>query len=232
MSSIDLMPTSSEVVRYIAGRKIPEDRWANIFFTENINVVGEIFPKYADREFDVEPRIVFPIHDRRGAVVGIVSRALRKTSKVRYQTFKENDEVPLIYGLDRVDFGKPVVVVEGPIDSIFIDNCIAACGGDFTHVFPHLVVGRDLLAFDNTPRNMHVVRHMRAAARDGHRVVVWPDENDKKDVNDMILSGITKDELTRMMWENSATGMELNLKIAKWDKSNDNRGEGRRGFNF
>ena len=35
-----------------------------------------------------------------------------------------------IFGLERVNFTKQVKIVEGPIDSLFISNCVAAAGAD------------------------------------------------------------------------------------------------------
>ena len=35
-----------------------------------------------------------------------------------------------VYGLERVNFQKQVCITEGPIDSLFIDNCLAAGGAD------------------------------------------------------------------------------------------------------
>ena len=33
-----------------------------------------------------------------------------------------------IFGLNRIDKSKPIYVVEGPIDSLFLDNCVAVAG--------------------------------------------------------------------------------------------------------
>ena len=59
----------------------------------------------------------------------VQGRALSQ-SDLRYITVRIDEQYPKIYGLDRVDISKPIYVVEGPIDSLFVDNCIAVAGGD------------------------------------------------------------------------------------------------------
>ena len=41
-----------------------------------------------------------------------------------------DDSMPKLFGLDEVDVSKTVYVTEGPIDSMFVDNCIAMAGSD------------------------------------------------------------------------------------------------------
>ena len=40
--------------------------------------------------------------------------------------------LPKLYGLDKVNLTEKIYVVEGPIDSMFIDNSIAMAGADAT----------------------------------------------------------------------------------------------------
>ena len=41
-----------------------------------------------------------------------------------------DEDEPKIFGLDEMNKKLPVYVVEGPLDSTFIDNSIALCGSD------------------------------------------------------------------------------------------------------
>ena len=36
-----------------------------------------------------------------------------------------DDDAPKVYGLDRVNENKKIYVVEGPLDSLFVENCVA-----------------------------------------------------------------------------------------------------------
>ena len=40
------------------------------------------------------------------------------------------DDVPKIFGLNRVDTSRTVYVVEGPLDSLLLDNAVAMAGAD------------------------------------------------------------------------------------------------------
>lgn len=46
----------------------------------------------------------------------------------KYLTIKLDENRQKVYGLERINFQNPVQIVEGPIDSLFIDNCLAAGG--------------------------------------------------------------------------------------------------------
>ena len=48
----------------------------------------------------------------------------------KYLTIKLDENKQKVYGLDKVNFQKPIYITEGPIDSLFIDNCLAAGGAD------------------------------------------------------------------------------------------------------
>ena len=70
-----------------------------------------------------EPRLVIPFFDKSRKMFAVQGRALGQ-SDLRYITVRIDEQYPKIYGLDRVDISKPIYVVEGPIDSLFIENCI------------------------------------------------------------------------------------------------------------
>ena len=57
----------------------------------------------------------------------------------------------------------------------------------------------------------------------GYNVVLWPDDVKEKDINDMILSGMTKDQIQTIIKNNTYQGnMEkgTKMKFATWRKVN------------
>ena len=70
---------------------------------------------------------------RDGEVFAYQGRAFG-SEQPKYITIKLDDNADKIYGLDRVDKTKTIFVVEGPIDSMFLDNCIAVAGADFSKI--------------------------------------------------------------------------------------------------
>ena len=51
-------------------------------------------------------------------------------------------------------------------------------------------------------------------------MVLWPDDVKEKDINDMILSGRTKDEVQTIIQNNTYQGNMAKIKFATWRKIN------------
>ena len=62
-----------------------------------------------------------------------------------------------IFGLERVNYTQHIFVVEGPIDSLFLDNCIAAGGADLT-LDSKIDPSKVTYIFDNEPRNKEIIK--------------------------------------------------------------------------
>ena len=105
-------------------------------------------------------------------------------------------------------------VVEGPLDSLFIDNCIAVAGADLNLL--ELSPNSTTVIYDNEPRNKHTVERMFKSVDKNYHVVVWPQDLKQKDINDMYLSGI--EDVKSFIDEHSYQGLEAYLKINQWKK--------------
>ena len=71
---------------------------------------------------------------------------------------------------------------------MFVDNCLAAAGADLTlKVEPSNVT----YIFDNEPRNKEIIKRMYDVVEKDYNLVVWPDDIKYKDINDMIISGMS-----------------------------------------
>jgi hypothetical protein len=51
----------------------------------------------------------------------------------------------------------------------------------------------------------------------GNRVCIWPDDM-QKDINDMILSGLTKEDIQYIIDSNTFDGLEAELRFSQWRK--------------
>ncbi|MBQ0741482.1 hypothetical protein J9332_45140, partial [Aquimarina celericrescens] len=69
-----------------------------------------------------EPRLVIPIFDKKGKIESFQGRALRDGAKSKYITIKACEESTKISGQDTIDPLKTVYLLEGPLDSLFVDN--------------------------------------------------------------------------------------------------------------
>jgi|TARA_R100000030_G_C3235894_1_gene119400 hypothetical protein len=118
-----------------------------------------------------------------------------------------------VYGLNRTDFNKTIYVTEGPFDSLYIDNAIAMAGAD---VDWNLLEGTEaVFVYDNERRNKEIVNRIEKAIDRGFEVVIWPENLEEKDLNDMFLAGHDVQSLVEF---NTYSGLEAHVKLTEWKK--------------
>ena len=202
-------------VEYLESREIPKKWWKDFYFVRQSQSLSSLDYKYNKRVLGNDPRLVLPFFDRQNNLIGITGRALNN-SQLRYLTLRFDEEKPLIFNLDKVDFNQPLYVVEGPIDSLFLDNCIAVAGSDFSKVTNEISKSGSTLIFDNEPRNKEIIKKMRSMGDQGYKVCVWPETIGEKDINDMVLNKIPS--IVDVINNNTRQGLELSLAINNWSK--------------
>ena len=199
---------------YVKNRKIPKEHWDKLYLADKFyEWSNSIFPeKFKSINIDY-PRLVIPFFDKSGEIFAYQGRAFGK-EEPRYITLKIVSEKEKIYGLERINYDSHVYVVEGPLDSLFIDNCIAVAGADLNLL--ELNPNSTTVIYDNEPRNKHTVERMFKSVDKNYHVVVWPQDLKQKDINDMYLSGI--EDVKSFIDEHSYQGLEAYLKINQWKK--------------
>lgn len=82
-----------------------------------------------------DPRLIFPVRDRKAKLVGIVGRTIIKDKEPRYKNYWGFNKAGFLYGEHLINSQsiKPIIVVEGMIDPIivkqYIDcDCLAQMG--------------------------------------------------------------------------------------------------------
>ena len=133
----------------------------------------------------------------------------------KYITIKLDETKQKVYGLERVNYQKHIYIVEGPLDSLFLDNCLAAGGADLTLRVPSDQV---TYIFDNEPRNKEIIKRMYAVIEKDYNVVVWPNDVQLKDVNEMIMSGMKREELIDIISKNTFSKLEALTKLNYYKK--------------
>lgn len=176
--------------KYILGRKIPKSCWSSIYYTDKFKDFLDLdFPDHGKENVPNDDRIVLFYKDKGGSVTNVAGRALSDT-EMRYITIKIRDEKK-VFGLERVDTSKPVYVVEGQFDSMFLDNCVAAGDSALAVVAEQFdPTVKTILVWDNEPRNREIVKSLELAITVGHNVVIWPSGIEQKDINDMVMAGV------------------------------------------
>lgn len=215
LDRLDTLPEDHEAVLFCKKRAIPKDKFKQIYFIDNVKKIVQLNDTYKESIRTEEPRLVFPFYDSNGQLSGVTCRALRGET-LRYITVKVKDDVPLLFNINDVDRKNNIYVVEGPIDSLFLDNCIAAAGTSFGKV-NSLGINTDklVLIFDNQPRNKEVCKIIEKNIDLGYNVVIWPQTLDEKDINDMVLAGRN---VKQIISKNTFQGLTAKAKFMAWKR--------------
>jgi transcription elongation factor Elf1 len=215
---LDKLDINHPAVQYVAKRKIPEKFWSKLYFAPKFKAfVNSVEPKFQEPIVDEHPRMIIPYFNAHGKCFAFQGRAYGN-EEPKYYTIKVGENVEKIYGLERVDYGKRIFVVEGPIDSMFLPNAVAVSGSSFDTPTIRQLLTNATIVMDNEPRNKDIVRQMSKYIDSGFSVAMYPDYVQEKDINDMILSGKTQEEVLELINTNTFSGMEAKLKFVDWKK--------------
>ena len=219
LKSIKDLPEDHPARLYCVNRKIPEKYFDKLFLSDKfMTLVNEVKPNTYKITKD-HPRLIIPFYDTTGKVFAFQGRAFGK-EQPKYLTIKLDENKQKVYGLDKVNFQKPIYITEGPIDSLFIDNCLAAGGADL--FLKNKIPNENITyIFDNEPRNKEIVKRMYKVIEQDFNVVIWPEDLQLKDVNDMIMSGLTKLELQDIISNNTYSKLSALTKLNYWKKTKE-----------
>jgi len=204
------------VKKYIEQRKIPTDQHWKLYYTPKFNAwVNSIIPNKFDPKIPDEPRLIIPFRDNEGNVYGVSARGFNPKG-LRYITIMFDETKPKIFGLDTVDFTKRYYIVEGAIDSLFVENSIAMAGAD-GNTSNLSNIENAVFVFDNEKRNKEIHKQIEKLIRAGNSICIWPSNIEQKDINDMILNGIQN--VKDIIDKNTYKGLEASLKFMSWRKT-------------
>ena len=135
---------------------------------------------------------------------------------LRYILVKVREQSPTVFGLEQVVEDNLITVVEGPIDSLFLENCIACSGTSFNKIDE---LGFDIdnvrIIFDNQPKSREVCKLMSKYVDRNYNVVIWPESITQKDINDMVREGLDVQDIVN---NNTYNGLSAKFKFTKWKK--------------
>ena len=207
---------------YLVNRSIPPQFLNYLYYTDDFKTFVR---KMTKRDYDLsenEQRIVIPFFDKDKQLITFQGRAFTNT-KLRYITIKMNEDSSKIFGLDRLDLKKQFYIVEGPFDSMFLENSIAMAGSDIgfkgnDDIKKAMDNHQGTIIFDNEPRNKEIIKRMYDVVEKDYNLVVWPDDMRHKDINDMILSGMSKAEVQTIISNNTFAQLEALTKLSYFKK--------------
>lgn len=210
VTRLDALPRDHMAVQYVLDRQIPEFFLSRMYFTTAFRdslLSFELDPE-KQRHIPNDTRLVMPFWTAEGRMKIVQGRAFDDNAFLRYATVKPNDADTKIFGEERLNRNKLVLVVEGPIDSMFLPNCVATADADL------LSAKGDIYIPDNQYRNREVCRIIDKIINSGVRVVLFPPNIPWKDINDMITKGgMTATDVMRLMANNVFQGMNAQLRF-------------------
>ena len=212
---VDLEPLSSlnnsHIAKaYVLGRGIPEDKLNRLYYCPEFKKWTNKHKQTFSNTTNDEARIIIPINDRDGNLLGFQGRSLQANPKMRYITVMLED-APKLFGLDTLNENDTIYIVEGPFDSFFLENAVAMCGSD---VDIRLFGWSDYIwVYDNEPRSRQITDKISQSIDHGDKVVIWPKGLEYKDLNDMSNAGINvKDVVQSNMYQ----GLKAKLQLSNW----------------
>ena len=199
--------------KFVLDRKIPRDKLDLLYCCNRfMTLVNRVKPGTFKNVTKDYPRLIIPFYDESGKLFAFQGRAFGK-EQPKYITIKLDESKQKVYGLERVNFLQPIKVVEGPLDSLFLDNCLASAGADLKNVKKSLPEDQITYIYDNEPRNREIIKHMYSVIDKGYSLVIWPDDLKHKDINDMIISGLTSEQITDIIHNNTFSGLAATAKL-------------------
>lgn len=161
-----------KLMKYCKDRLIPEEIYSKWFYS-----TGGMY----------EGRLIIPFFDDKGKIYYYQGRDLKPNSDCKYLS-RMGDKLISVYNYYLVDRSLPVIILEGPIDSMFVENSVAETG---------LKKSKHL---DDFPLKYYMLDNDKAGKKksikllsDGQYVFNWklflreyPCSGDVKDVNDFI----------------------------------------------
>lgn len=216
LPSINSLPKAHFAKVYVQSRRIPETFFSQLYYAEDF--AGFIQSLGIEKELHKEDkRLVIPFYDKEKNLIAIQGRALGE-SKLRYITIKLHEDNHKVFGMDRINEDETIYVVEGPIDSMFIQNAVATADSNLESITSIYDKSKVVLVFDNEPRNKEIIKKIDDAIEKHYNVVIWPEMIESKDINDMVLEGFSPDEIQDIISKNTFVNLRAKAEFVRWKK--------------
>ena len=215
-TSVNDLKEGHPVKDYIKQRLIPPEYYGKLYLVNKFHKFANKVKPDTFKEKYEHPRLIIPFFDVSGNMFAFQGRSFGN-EQPKYITIKLDESKQKVYGLDTINLQEHVYIVEGPIDSMFIKNCLAAGGADLnlTQVQPSNVT----YIFDNEPRNKEIIKNMIDVVDKDYNLMIWPEHIQSKDVNEAIIKKeMSKSEINNWIDSNTFSGLSAMTKINQYKK--------------
>ena len=197
---------------YLTTRNLPDKCLRDLYYCDKFKAWTNEQKHTFDDVNNDESRIIIPLKNR-SRIFGFQGRSLNPKSKLRYITIMLDEDAPKIYGLEKINKSSTIHIVEGPFDSLFLENCVAMAGADLD--LGSFGWSDYICVYDNEPRSREIVNRISKSIDRGDKVVIWPKSIDEKDLNDMHNAG---HDVKNLVESNTYQGLKAKVQLNNWKR--------------
>ena len=212
--TIESLPDNHITKCYVKRRKLPQRYFEKLHY---VSKFGDWIRKHYNPDYrgENDERIIIPFYNGQKELVAFQGRSICGNTKLRYVTFKVQENAPKIFNFDEVQVNKKIYLVEGPFDSMFLPNSMAAAGSDVTKLLDRL--DYDIVFVpDREPRNYEIVKKVANMIDRKYKVALLPDSMPGKDINEYILNGFSIQQVTSMIDRFTFEGLQASFQLKMW----------------
>ena len=212
LTRFDKIPNHPAYKMFIENRHL-KDYHDKLYVTWHFyDWVNKLIPNKFPNIKEDHPRAIIPFLDVDNKMFAFQGRAFGD-EEPKYITIKLDENKRRIYGLDRLDINKTIYITEGPIDSLFLPNAIAVAGSDLEI---KNLKRKAVYVFDNEPRNREITQKMEKLIEKNYNICIWPKSLKYKDINDMVMSGMTPVEIQGIIDNNTFSKLSAHQQLVNW----------------
>jgi len=212
VTQVSKLPEDSPIREYLRNRKIPDSMYNRIGVVQDFSsYYNSLNNSNTTNKSNHRPRIVFPYFDENNRPFMAACRTLPGDSSTKYMyVFPDKSSMPehRVYGLWKLNTKRPILVTEGQIDSLFLENAISIGGTNYTKS-QFLLNHKDkvIIVPDNDwINNREVRKSLISAVQVGFSVSFLPKSDRFKDINDYIIGGTDSKYLENYLLSNPMSG--------------------------
>ena len=217
-------PSDDPILQYVNNRKIPRKFLTSLFGIDNLMKITQKIKRYHHLEISASALLI-PLYDQDRKFSYLTCRLINAGS-LRYINLEFDNENLKLWGLEHIDFDKPIFVFEGPIDAMMVPNSLAMISAKNIELDKYIVNQkpnnpRDICyVFDNEIfSNEQINANVKQKIDNGFSVILYDKHFPAKDVNDAIVNcGLTPLDLFSYLDSRKFNGLTARLEFSRLSK--------------